>query len=107
MRGLHPNGFDPHPATFDVRLGVGQTATGRSHRIFTVTAAPRCGGMEKSYVGMKVIKAGVLDDQEDIEKHGPNVALYGERGAEGWNGGMRRTQGGATRGGLLVFSAFS
>jgi hypothetical protein len=74
---------------------------------------------------MKFIKAGVLDDQEDIEKHGPNVEVwpfaeearqrlrgtrptcFGERGAEGWNGSMRTTQGGATRGGLLVFSAFS
>jgi hypothetical protein len=33
----------------------------------------------ESYMGMKVIKAVVLDDREDIEKHGANVELYGEQ----------------------------
>jgi hypothetical protein len=28
---------------------------------------------------MKIIKAGVLDDQDDIEKHAPAAELYGRQ----------------------------
>jgi hypothetical protein len=33
----------------------------------------------ETFQGMKVVKAGVLDDQEDIEKHVPASELYGRQ----------------------------
>jgi hypothetical protein len=33
----------------------------------------------ENFTGMKIIKAGVLDDQDDIEKHAPAAELYGRQ----------------------------
>jgi hypothetical protein len=33
----------------------------------------------ESFAGMKIVKAGVLDEQEELEKHAPTVELWGQQ----------------------------